>query len=200
MKVVAVTQRVATDPRTCERRDCLDQRWTEFLLACGMLAMPLPNSVVAATDLIASIPVAGLVLTGGNDLAAYGGDAPERDATENAAIDLAERMGLPVFGVCRGMQVVQHRFGIPLHRVSGHVAPSQAVSIEGVTVVVNSFHDMGTTENRPPLEVWAVAEDRTVKAVRHPSGRLSAVMWHPERLSPFAVRDIETFRRFFGVG
>jgi N5-(cytidine 5'-diphosphoramidyl)-L-glutamine hydrolase len=195
-----VTQRVAIEPRNGERRDCLDQRWAEFLLACGLAAVPLPNSVAAATALISSLPIAGLVLSGGNDLAAYGGDAPERDATENAVIELVERMGLPVFGVCRGMQLVQHRFGVPLHRVSGHVAPRQTISIDGAPIVVNSFHNIGTTENRPPLEVWAVAEDGTVKAVRHPSGRLSAVMWHPERMSPFATRDIETFQRFFGAG
>jgi putative glutamine amidotransferase len=199
MKAVAVTQRVATEPRTGERRDCLDQRWAEFLLACGLVALPLPNSIAAATALITTVPIAGLVLTGGNDLAAYGGDAPERDATENAAIDLVESLGLPVLGVCRGMQIVQHRFGVPLRRVTGHVQPHQIVSIEGAPVAVNSFHNIGTTENRTPLQVWAVAEDGTVKAVRHPSGRLSAIMWHPERLFPFAPRDIETFQRFFGV-
>ena len=48
-----------------------------------------------------------MVLTGGNDLAALGGDAPERDATENALLDAAESRRLPVIGVCRGMQVIQ---------------------------------------------------------------------------------------------
>lgn len=194
-----MTQRVVIAPHNGERRDCLDQRWVEFLLACGLAAVPLPNSVAVASMLVTMLPIAGLVLTGGNDLAAYGGDAPERDATENAVMDLVERMGLPVFGVCRGMQVVQHRFGVTLHRVTGHVAPRQTISINGAPIVVNSFHNLGTTENRPPLEVWAAAEDGTVKAVRHPSGRLSAVMWHPERLAPFAPRDIETFQRFFGA-
>jgi putative glutamine amidotransferase len=44
--------------------------------------------------------VGGIVLTGGNDLTAYGGDAPDRDATETALLDFAERRNLPVLGVC----------------------------------------------------------------------------------------------------
>jgi len=40
--------------------------------------------------------ITGLVLTGGNDLAMLGGDAPERDAVENAMLNLAERRGLPI--------------------------------------------------------------------------------------------------------
>jgi putative glutamine amidotransferase len=35
--------------------------------------------------------------------------------------------------------------------------------------------------------------------VRHPGERIIGVMWHPERLDPFAARDIELFRRFFGA-
>jgi hypothetical protein len=41
--------------------------------------------------LVRGAGIAGLVLTGGNDLAVLGGDAPERDAVENALLDWAER-------------------------------------------------------------------------------------------------------------
>lgn len=29
--IVAITQRVEIDPKTNERRDCLDQKWIQFL-------------------------------------------------------------------------------------------------------------------------------------------------------------------------
>jgi putative glutamine amidotransferase len=199
MKRIAVTQRVAVDPRHGERRDCLDQRWIHFMLACGLTPVPVPNDATAATRLFEQASLDGVVLTGGNDLAAYGGDAPERDAMETALIDQAERAGRPVLGVCRGMQVIQHRFGVPLRRVEGHVATRQVIRIEDVPTDVNSFHNFGTTETRAPLDVWAVADDRIVKAVRHPGARMLGVMWHPERLDPFAGRDIAMFRTFFGV-
>jgi gamma-glutamyl-gamma-aminobutyrate hydrolase PuuD len=55
-------------------------------------------SVVLALELCDPAGIAGLVLTGGNDLAALGGDAPERDTIENALPDFAERRKLPVLG------------------------------------------------------------------------------------------------------
>jgi N5-(cytidine 5'-diphosphoramidyl)-L-glutamine hydrolase len=197
MTLVAVTQHVTVGQRHGERRDCLDQTWTRFLLACGLTPMPAPNQARAALLLCETMPVAGIVLTGGNDLAAYGGDAPERDATEGALIDLAARRGWPVFGVCRGMQIIQQRFGIALKRVAGHVAPRQSIAIAGRPEEVNSYHNFGAMETRPPLEAWAVAADGVIKAVRHELGRMAGIMWHPERLDPFAPRDIALFRRFF---
>ena len=102
MKAVAITQRVSVVSVYGERRDCLDQSWTKFLAARGLLPVLLPNFAEAALALCKGTGIAGLVLTGGNDLAVLGGDAPERDAVENALLDLAERRGLPVLGVCRG--------------------------------------------------------------------------------------------------
>lgn len=199
MKTVAVTQRVVVDPRHGERRDCLDQRWADFLMACRLVPILVPNDVNAARALLETVPVVGVLLTGGNNLAAYGGDAPERDETEMALIDHAERAGRPVLGVCRGMQVIQHRYGVPMSVVSGHVARQQTIRIEGRPEVVNSFHDLGTTETSDPLEVWARADDGVVKAVRHLRRPVMGVMWHPERLEPFARRDIDLVRQFFGV-
>ncbi len=152
-----------------------------------------------ALELFRRAEVAGLVLTGGNDLAALGGDAPERDATENALLDAAEASGLPVLGVCRGMQVIQQRYAVPLRRDSGHVIARQTIDIEGKESEVNSYHNFAASESRPPLEAWALARDGIVKAVRHSAQPVTGIMWHPERNTPFAARDIALFRRIFEV-
>jgi putative glutamine amidotransferase len=199
MKTVAITQRVHVVPEHGERRDCLDQAWPRFLSACGLLTLPLPNVAEVALSLFAAADIAGLVLSGGNDLAALGGDAPERDGTENALLDAAEMRGLPVLGVCRGMQVIQHRCAIPLRRVEGHAARQHAISADGSARQVNSYHRYAAVGSQAPLEAWAVADDGVVEAVRHPTLPISAIMWHPERNAPFAAADVELFRRVFKV-
>lgn len=199
MKAVAITQRVSVVPVDGERRDCLDQSWTKFLAACGLLPVLLPNVAEAALGLCKRAGIAGLVLTGGNDLAVLGGDAPERDAVENALLDLAERRGLPVLGVCRGMQVIQQRFAIPLRRVEGHVAQRQVIRIDGQPKEVNSYHHFAAFNSRPPLDVWAVAADGVVKAIRHSAQPIAGIMWHPERSAPFSPADVVLFRQVFGV-
>ncbi len=199
MKTVAITQRVSVVPAYAERRDCLDQAWTKFLAACGLLPVLLPNVGEAALAICAEARIAGLVLTGGNDLAVFGGDAPERDVVENALLDFAERRGLPVLGVCRGMQLIQQRFAIPLCRVEGHVAQRQTIRIDGQPKEVNSYHRFAALDSRPPLDVWAVADDGVVKAIRHSTWPITGIMWHPERSSPFSPADVALFRQVFGV-
>ncbi len=180
-----------------ERRDCLDQAWTRFLTACGLVPILVPNVLDAALSLCQEAGVGGLLLTGGNDLAVLGGDAPERDAVENALLDWAERRKLPVLGVCRGMQVIQQRFAIPLRRVEGHVAQRQVIRIDGEPREVNSFHRFAAFDSRPPLNVWAVASDGAVKAIRHGVQPITGIMWHPERLVPFSPADMALFREVF---
>ncbi len=199
MKAVAVTQRVSLFGEYGERRDCLDQAWTRFLAACGLVPVPVPNVTEVALRLCETVGIGGLVLTGGNDLAVLGGDAPERDAVENALLDLAERRKLPVLGVCRGMQVIQHRFAVPLRRVEGHVTRRQGIRVEGERKEVNSYHRFAAVDSRPPLEVWAIAEDGVVKAIRHSVEPMTGIMWHPERSVPFSPDDMRLFRQVFGV-
>jgi putative glutamine amidotransferase len=197
MKIIAITQRVAVIPQYGERRDCLDQAWPRFLAACGLLPLAIPNAPDVALSLFKNADVAGLLLTGGNDLVSLGGEAPERDATENALMDAAEARGLPVLGVCRGMQVIQQRHAIPLVRVEGHVTRSQFIKIDSEPMEVNSYHHFAAHESRPPLDVWAVAADGVVKAVRHSARPITGIMWHPERNTPFSGSDIALFRHVF---
>jgi N5-(cytidine 5'-diphosphoramidyl)-L-glutamine hydrolase len=199
MKKVAITQRVSIVREYGERRDCLDQAWSRFLAACGLMPLALPNVPEVALALCAGGDVSGLVLTGGNDLPTLGGDAPERDAVENALLDLAERRRLPVLGVCRGMQLIQQRCAIQLRRVEGHVTRRQVIRICGEPKEVNSYHRFAAFDSRPPLDVWAVADDGVVKAIRHSAQPITGIMWHPERFDPFSPGDMALFRQVFAV-
>ncbi len=197
MMLIAITQRVVTDSVTGERRDALDQRWTPFLQACGLAPLLIPNHVETARQLMQHHSVCGVLLTGGNDLAAYGGDAPERDATELFLIEEAEETGRPILGVCRGMQMLQHHAGVTLQRVLGHVAVRHTLQLPDGPAEVNSFHGWGATATVPGLNIIATADDGVVEAVVDRQKQFAGIMWHPERESPFRQHDLDFVRRFF---
>jgi putative glutamine amidotransferase len=192
--IIAVTQRVTIDSRHGERRDALDQRWVAFLAACGAAPLLLPNQPATALQLLAQVPVSGLLLTGGNTLTAYGGDSPERDRTESDALAHARAHALPVMGVCRGMQMILHEFGVPLCRLDGHAGTPHPITGGRI---VNSFHDFGTTADAGPLRVLARSDDAVVEAVAHPSEPIRGLMWHPERCQVFDAADVLLFRETF---
>lgn len=195
---LAISQRVTIDAATGERRDALDQRWTLFLSACGFSPVLIPNHATTARQLLNLDSISGVLLTGGNDLSAYGGDAPERDETEHRLIDWAEQAGVPVLGVCRGMQLLQSRSGVPLVRIEGHVGSRHSLLLPDGPQVVNSFHNWGTTTTAPGWNIRAMADDGVVEAILHQDGQRAGLMWHPERESPFAPRDLHFIQQFFG--
>lgn len=200
MKRILVTQRVDREPTRGERRDALDQAWHAFLADCDLLPLLVPNHAGAARALLSTVPFDGVLLTGGNDLASVGGDAPERDEVELLLLRRAIAAGLPVLGVCRGMQIVLQHFGVGLIEVEGHVQSRLCIRVEGLAQDVNSYHRWGCRETCPELEVWARAEDGVVKAVRHRELPLFGVMWHPERMEPFRAADVALFRKVYADG
>lgn len=197
MTPILVTQRMILDPLHGERRDALDQRWPEFLAACGLLSVPVPNRPDVALGLAEATGAKGLLLTGGGDLAAYGGDAPERDETEHALIAWARARSLPVLGVCRGMQAIQDLFGVGLREVAGHVACRHPLAGGKKKREVNSYHRLGARDSVPALPVVATAPDGVIEALRHASEPIHGIMWHPEREKPFRAEDIALFREVF---
>jgi N5-(cytidine 5'-diphosphoramidyl)-L-glutamine hydrolase len=197
IQVIGISQRVITRKDFSERYDALDQRWLEFLHSCSMTALPLSNHLLTVKNILANFALAGILLTGGNDLGCYQGDALERDEVEFFLLEYAINNNLPLIGVCRGMQVIQDYFGIKLQKVKGHIIKEQKISINEVPGKVNSFHCWGTDQTNESLDVWARADDGIIKAVKHRSKNILGIMWHPERFDPFRSEDIIMFNNYF---
>ncbi len=182
--------------------------YTDSLRVHGALAVVLPANPghVAA---IAEV-VDALLLTGGPDISAarYGqphdprsNKADElRDEFELALISAAHAAGLPILGVCRGMQMINVAFGGTLEQhVEGHLLIDGAAdSIQPITVernsrlhaalperafAVNSLHHQAVATLGTNLTVAARALDGTVEALEHLSAPILGVQWHPEKLT-----------------
>lgn len=197
-KTVLYTQRVEIIESYGERRDCADQNIPRFIEACGYLPVPIPNVLAVAKEMAEQLQPAGIVLTGGNSLVKYGGDAPERDEVEKELLTFALRHDIPVYGFCRGMQMILDYFGCELEQVQGHVAVRHKVSGVLGELEVNSFHNQACRMIKEPLEILAQSEDGVVEAVRHKEKRVLGTMWHPEREEPFRISDIQRLQEFLG--
>jgi len=192
MKRIGLTQRVDIIPSYGERRDALDQQWYSLLLKMNMLPIPLPNtSSELVSKLVEEFHLDGVIFTGGNSLSHLNesalDQAPERDMFELEMIRHALDIGLPLFGVCRGMQILNHYFGGVLKPISGHVANQHPIfsvdSDQHILQYVNSFHDWAVPNSGlgDGLEIVAVDLQGNIEAFIHTQHKVAGIMWHPER-------------------
>ncbi|MBF6370350.1 gamma-glutamyl-gamma-aminobutyrate hydrolase family protein [Nocardia puris] len=193
---ILVSQNVTVNPATGERRDSLDQRWIRFLTTCGLLPIPVPNDPATAQALIAATIAHGVLLTGGVDLAIYGGNAPERDSTEERLIRWARTRHRPLLGVCRGMQKLATHYGAKLVRTDGHAAVDHDIEIDGTIRRVNSYHHWTIDPIDLPtlFRVTARAADGGIEAITATSALIAGIMWHPERREVADPADVAIVR------
>lgn len=183
------------------------QSYVDAVTGAGATALLLPPQAEGgAEDVVAVLD--GLVLSGGPDIdpGRYGAaagphtDAPHqhRDAWELALLHAALGRGLPVLGVCRGMQLLNVALGGTLQQhlpAGGHrVVPARYVRqpvrvrpdsrlgrVFGVSAEVSCYHHQAVAALGDGLVPVAWAGDGTVEAVELPGGRFAlGVQWHPE--------------------
>ena len=196
--VVIYTQRVEVQEHYQERRDCADQRVADFLYKCGYLPIPVPNRMELADDVLSTLHPKGIVLTGGNSLAKYGGNAPERDLMDETLIRLSLSYNIPVYGLCRGMQSLLDYFGCKLSKVNGHVAVRHKIYGNGKERNVNSFHNFAAVSlESDDLVAEYHSDDGVIEMVRHAIHPMVGVMWHPEREKDFSEQDIQCIVELF---
>lgn len=172
----------------------------------------------------------GLLITGGPDVhpSLYGrerssvcGETCEaRDRMETQMFRLIRRLDKPVFGICRGIQLINavcggtlcqdlpsqrpseivHRMQPPYDRTVHAVATADGSLLRRLTaeeIQVNSSHHQAIEKLGEGLTAVGWAPDGVIEAVEMPGARfLLAVQWHPERLAKSRAEALALFEAF----
>lgn len=220
--LIAVTmdQSPATDVRPFARgRDLyfINAAYIRYLegAACLPIALPTWLETERIPALIAAID--GLLLTGGDDVfaGAYGEATipgtwridPPRTFFEKALISEALRQHKPLFGICRGCQMINVALGGTLYQdiasqipgAQQHRSPDSPILtyhpaaiepesrlaniLQKTAYTVNSSHHQAIKHLAAPLRVTARAADGVIEGIELPGADfVLGVQWHPETM------------------
>ena len=205
------------------------ETYTDAVLEGGAVPFVLP-ATTDETLLNAYLDMAdGVLMPGGIDIDPLiyneGPDLnigrlnPLLDHYQIALIRLARARSMPIFGIFRGVQVMNVAFGGTLvqhlandkrtfnHRQTMHgkwpshkaaATPGSVVArVFGLDFAVNSFHHQAVGAVAPGFAVTAASPDGVVEAIEAQSGAFCVgVQWHPERLIHSLPANLELFRTF----
>ncbi|MBS1108073.1 MAG: peptidase [Anaeromyxobacteraceae bacterium] len=201
--------------------------YADAVAAAGGLPIPVPcGDPSLAGDYLAACD--GLLVAGGDfDIPperygearrpGCGPSRPERTAFEEAMAAGALAAGMPVLGVCGGMQLLAVVRGGALHQhlpddlgVSHEQPPPKDVPSHPVEVArgsllarltgpqslqVNSTHHQAVSRPGRGVTISGRAPDGVVEAIEIPDHPFAlGVQWHPEALAPRDPRQLEVLR------
>lgn len=200
------------------RRSYVNQDYVEAVLRAGGIPFIIPfnEDLESIREMVGHVD--GVILSGGHDVNPYnygedpllkiGEVFPERDVFDMEIYKTAVKFNKPVFGICRGFQIINVVNGGSLYQDLSYADfvklkhdqqdnPSQAthsVNFEEGTFLreilgeenkVNSFHHQILKDVAPGFKVVAKSPDGVMESIQKITEDcfVVGVQWHPEMLS-----------------
>ena len=194
IKKILVTQRIDKIKSRNITIESIDIKLLEFCMKIGAIPISVSSTVCNKYGFniyLNNFSFDGIILSGGNDI----GSCIERDDFENQLLKFSISQKIPVFGICRGLQLINIYEKGSLLKIDGHCKTRHNISGESgiLSREVNSYHNFGITKGTlgKNLQPMAFAPDGSIEAIKHLIYPWMAFMWHPEREIEFNNNDLE---------
>ena len=208
-------KKVALTPRFCDKKyekDGVNHAYIEAISKSGATPYMLCLSLKSVADYAKDMD--GLLITGGEDInpKLYSQDdvkshrlSDEYDNFEIELIKAFHKLNKPIFGICRGLQIINVAFKGTLYqdidkdyqdlkrrhlhnyhkgKLSHRVKIAEDSFLDHIyhkkEMMVNSYHHQAVKDLGEGLKVSAYSDDGLIEAFE--AEKIIAVQWHPEKI------------------
>lgn len=215
------------------QREYVNRVYLQAITDNGGVPLVLPVTTDMATIARYVGAIDGLLLCGGHDVdpLTYGEEPleklgeinPQRDAYEITLIKAVHTSHKPIFGICRGIQILNACYGGTIYQDLSYMPTGQGIikhlqaqlptygmhhvkvteksvlaDFLGETkLTVNSFHHQTLHKIATGFQVVATAPDAVVEGIEATDGGLQlAVQWHPEEMQAVNPVMARLFAKF----
>lgn len=206
----------------------INKYYTESIIKAGGAPIVLPVTLDEESIKRQAEVIDGLILSGGYDInpLTYGEEPtksqgftfPEIDEYNLKLIKFVCELKKPIFGICRGLQILNIAFGGSLYQdlsyidgsyikhyqlskgdMTGHsinvLKDSLLYDILGENYLVNSFHHQAIKDLADGFKVTAKSKDGLIEAIEKLDGQfILGVQWHPEMMTAKDFKMLEIFK------
>ncbi|CAM2941773.1 gamma-glutamyl-gamma-aminobutyrate hydrolase family protein [Hathewaya histolytica] len=215
------------------KRSYVNDDYVQAVINAGGIPFIIPFSKDKSLVEITVEHIDGLILSGGHDVfplnyneepdQKLGEVFPERDEFDFALVAAAKKKQIPVFGICRGFQIINVAHGGTLYQdlssrekkcikhSQGHSPSlgthsvkvekdSMLASILGTDIRTNSFHHQIIKDVAPSLKAVAYASDGVVEAIESSAGEpIFGTQWHPEMMAATESSMLDLFKHIINL-
>lgn len=230
--VIAITADIrveASEVINEQRADFAPRGAVDAITTAGGVPIILPSvDPKLAVELVKTFD--GLLIPGGPDVdPTFFGEEPipeigrtyyKRDAFEIALVKATIAANKPIFGICRGIQVINVAMGgtvfqdlgvqdptcrirhaqaapgeFPTHHITIETTSYLASILKVQRSYVNSRHHQAVRKVAAGLQVTAQSDDQVIEAVESTqNNNIVAVQWHPENMWQEFPEQLELFK------
>ena len=215
---------------------CIAEPYFQSVILAGgaPVIIPVTDDIHVLETVIEDLD--GLILSGGGDICPdFLGEEPipelgdtdyYRDKYDFLLLRLAFNRQLPIFGICRGHQVINVAFGGTLYQdistqfskdalkhsqdeardIATHIVKLEDIPsrlhrwVKKLELPVNSFHHQAVKDPAPEFIAVATSSDGLNEAVEHSEYPIFSVQWHPEPMAAAGNEVmLDIFRQYINL-
>lgn len=144
-----------------------------------------------------------VVLAGGNNSIIKSNADRLRNKINNLIYKSSLKKNKAILGICHGAHYLAKKNNFKIKKKNNHVGSHKVlfrINEINFKKIVNSYHnEIIEFKNNRSINIFALAEDKSIEAFHIKNKKILGIVWHPERYDKIKNFDLNLIRKFYAT-